>query len=160
MSDAQKKPCCICRRWFRPDPRIGSRQRACRNPDCQAARRKKKQKRWRERNPDYFIARRILDRGKADRPPEPLRLPPPLSRLPWDIAQFQFGVKGTDFIGVLGKVLLSGAQSQFEAYLTDSARLSDTLPPSSMQSQSGSVAAFGGGDEAHETGISPTGPPS
>jgi hypothetical protein len=98
-------------------------------------------------NPDYFIARRILDRGKADRPPEPLRLPSPLRRLPWDIAQFQFGVKGTDFIGVLSKVLLSGAQSQFEAYLTDSARLSDTLPPSSAQSQIDSVAAFGPGDE-------------
>jgi hypothetical protein len=25
----------------------------------------KKQKQWRERNPDYFIARRMLDRGKA-----------------------------------------------------------------------------------------------
>jgi hypothetical protein len=40
------------------------------NPDCQIARRRKKQKRWRERHPDYFIARRILDRGKADRPPD------------------------------------------------------------------------------------------
>ena len=93
------------------------------------------------------MARRILDRGKADRPPEPLRLPPPLSRLPWDIAQFQFGGKGTDFIGVLGKVLLSGAQSQFEAYLTDSARLPDTLPPPAVQSQIRSVAAFEGGAE-------------
>ena len=147
MPDAQKKPCCICRRWFRPDPRIGSRQRACQNPDCQVARRRKKQKRWRERNPDYFLARRILDRGKGDRPPEPLRLPSPLSRLPWDIAQFQFGVKGTDFIGVLGKVLLSDAQSQFAAYLTDFARLSGTLPPSSAQSQMRPVAAFGLGDE-------------
>ena len=136
MPDARKKPCSICRRWFRPDPRIGSRQRACRNPDCQVARRKKKQKRWRERNPDYFIARRILERGKADRPPEPLRLPSPLSRLPWDIAQ-----------------------SQFEAYLTDSARLSDTLPPSSAQSQIDSVAAFGPGTKTHEAGVSPTGPP-
>jgi hypothetical protein len=26
-------------------------------------------------------------------------LPRPLSQLPWDIAQFEFGVKGTDFIG-------------------------------------------------------------
>src|SRR2546428_11076117 len=61
MADARKRPCCICRRWFRPDPRIGSRQRACGRPECQVARRKKKQKAWRERNPDYFIARRIQD---------------------------------------------------------------------------------------------------
>src|SRR5437773_10346115 len=135
MSDARKKPCCICRRWFRPDPRIGLRQRACRKPDCQIARRRKKQKKWRERHPDYFIARRILDRGKADRPPEPLRLPPPLSRLPWDIAQ-----------------------SQFEAYLTDSARLSGTLPLAPAQSQMPTVAPSGCGESGHEAGVSPTGP--
>ena len=146
MPDARKKPCCICRRWFRPDPRIGLRQRACRNPDCQVARRRKKQKQWRECNPDYFIARRILDRGKTDRAPEPLRLPPPLSQLPWDIAQFEFGGKGTDFIGALGTVLLRDAQSQFEAYLTDSARVSDTLPPSAAQSQIRPVAPSGCGD--------------
>ena len=159
MSDARKKPCCICRRWFRPDPRIGLRQRACRNPDCQVARRRKKQKQWRERNPDYFIARRMLDRGKADRAPEPLRLPPPLSRLPWDIAQFEFGLKGTDFIGVLGTVLLRGAQSQFEAYLADSSRLSGTLPPCPAQSQIQPVAPSGCEDRGHEAGVSPTGPP-
>ena len=86
MPAARKKPCSICRHWFRPDPRVGSRQRTCRNPDCQATRRRKKQKAWRERHPDYFIARRIQDRAKRERPPEPLRLPPPLNRLPWDIA--------------------------------------------------------------------------
>src|ERR1700741_963587 len=155
MPHARKKPCCICRRWFRPDPRIGLRRRACRNPDCQVARRRKKQKQWRECNPDYFIARRILDRGKTDRAPEPLRLPRPLSQLPGDIAQFEFGVKGTDFIGVLGTVLLRGAQSQFEAYLTDSKRFSGTLPPSPEQSQRPPVASSG-----HEAGVSPTGPPA
>ena len=146
MPDARKKPCCICRCWFRPDPRIGSRQRACRNRDCQTARRRKKQKRWRERHPDYFIARRILDRGKEDRPPEPLRLPPPLSRLPWDIAQDEFGVKATDFIGVLGTLLLRDAQSQFEAYRTDLSRLADTLPPASAQSQMRPIPQSGRGD--------------
>src|SRR5881296_3412583 len=111
MADARKRPCCICRRWFRPDPRIGSRQRACGRPECQVARRKKKQKAWRERNPDYFIARRIQDRSRQDRPPEPLRAHS-LSRLPWDIAQ-----------------------SQFRAYVIEDSRLTDTLPCGSAQSQ-------------------------
>jgi hypothetical protein len=84
----------------------------------------------------------------------------PLSQLPWDIAQFEFGVKGTDFIGVLSTVLLRGAQSQFEAYLTDSARLSGTLPPSPAQSQIQPVAPSGCGEPGHEAGVSPTGPPS
>ncbi|HEX7194677.1 MAG TPA: hypothetical protein VF207_06880, partial [Chthoniobacterales bacterium] len=80
---------------------------------CLAGEKSKKQ--WRERNPDYFIAHRILDRGNADRAPESLRLPRPLSQLPWDIAQFEFGVKGTDFIGVLSTVSTArwGFQSGF-----------------------------------------------
>jgi hypothetical protein len=135
MPDVRKKPCCICRRWFRPDPRVGSRQQACREPDCQVARRKKKQKAWRRRNPDYFIARRIQDRSRQDRPPEPLRLPPPLSQLPWDIAQSQFGTEGADFIGVMGTLLLRSAQSQFKAYVIGDSRLPDTLPSETTQSQ-------------------------
>src|SRR5439155_8965794 len=106
MPEARKRPCCICRRWFRPDPRIGFRQRACRNEECQAARRRKKQKAWREANPDYFIAKRIQERAAEDRAPEPLRVPPPLNQLPWDIAQSQFGIQGADFIGHFGTVLL------------------------------------------------------
>lgn len=98
------------------------------------ARRRKKQKQWRERHPDYFIARRILDRSKEDRTPEPLRLPPPLNRLPWDIAQSQFGPQATDFIGVLGAVLREDAQSQFKAYVADSARVADILAACSTQS--------------------------
>src|SRR5436853_6410789 len=142
MPDAPKKPCCICRRWFRPDPRIGLRQRACRKPDCQIARRRKKQKKWRERHPDYFIARRILDRGKADRPPEPLRLPPPLSRLPWDIAQDEFGVQGADFLGILSTVLLRAAQDQFKAHPIENTGLADTLPPKATQDQIRHVGEF------------------
>src|SRR6058998_1321670 len=155
MPDARKRPCCICRRWFRPDPRVGSRQRACGKPECQAARRVQTQRNWRESRPDYFTARRIQERGEQDRPPEPLRLPPPLSRLPWDIAQDQFGVQGADFIGILGAVLLRAAQSQFEGYVADPARLSDTLPPRAVQSQMRSVReSVRVGMTGNEAGIS------
>ena len=135
MADARKKPCCICHCWFRPDPRVGLRQRACRKPDCQGARRKKKQKEWRRRYPDYFTARRIQDRNQEDRVPEPLELPPPLNQLPWDIAQDEFGAKGADFIGVLGALVLRAAQSQFKAYLTKDSRVTDTLAAESGKSQ-------------------------
>ena len=140
--------------------RVGSRQRTCRNPDCQATRRRKKQKAWRERHPDYFIARRIQDRAKRERPPEPLRLPPPLNRLPWDIAQSEFGVQGADFIGVMGKTVLDAAQSQFEAYRIDRLGLSGTLPLTSAQSQIRPVReSVRVGIESHPAGVSPTGSP-
>ena len=115
---------------------------------------------WRERNPDYFIARRIKDRSGQDRPPEPLRLPPPLSRLPWDIAQSQFGTEGADFIGILGAVLLRSAQSQFRAYVTEDSRLADTLPPGSTQSQMRPVQEWIAVEgKPNEVGVSPTQPP-
>lgn len=69
--------------------------------------------------------------------PEPLRLPAPLGRLPWDLAQSQFGVQGADFIGVMGTLLLQATQSQFEVYPVDSRIDADTLLPPVAQSQIG-----------------------
>jgi len=135
MPDVRKRPCCICRRWFRPDPRVGIRQRACGQPECQAARRKQTQASWRARSPDYFIGRRMQARGALSQPPEPLRLPAPLNRLPWDIAQDEFGVKGADFIGVMGVLLAGAAQDQLRAYPADSAVVAGTLPPPGVQDQ-------------------------
>ena len=125
----RKRPCRICHHWFTPDPRVGDRQRVCASPACQAERRKKTQASWRERNPEYFAARRLKERAALvspssaapssaaplpppASPPSPLRVPPPLDQLPWDIAQDEFGVQGADFLGLFGKVLLRAAQDQ------------------------------------------------
>ena len=160
MPDVGKRPCCICRRWFRPDPRVGPRQRACGNPECQAARRVQTQRNWRENRPDYFTARRIRERGEQDRPPEPLRLPPPLSRLPWDIAQDEFRVEGTDFIGILSTVLLRVAQDQFTVYPADKTWLAGTLAAQAAQDQIRVMEQFTGvGKKRNEAGVSSTKPP-
>jgi hypothetical protein len=130
MPDARKRPCSICRRWFRPDPRVGARQRACSRPECQAARRKQTQARWRtaEANRGYARANRIEKRNAAESPPEPVRVPAPLNQLPWDLAKDQFGAKGTDFIGVLSTLLLRTAKDQFRAHLIDPTRVPSLLP--------------------------------
>ena len=73
MSDPRKKrPCCICRHWFRPDPRVGGRQRACGKAECRASLRQKSQASWRRRNPGYAIAYRIDQRAAQTEPPEVL----------------------------------------------------------------------------------------
>ncbi len=96
----------------------------CSSPTCQVARRKKTQASWREHNPDYFTARRLKLRAVVEPPPAPppapLRVPPPLDRLPWDLAQDQFGVQGADFLGVFGRVLLGAAQDQRASQVLDS----------------------------------------
>ena len=133
-----KRPCRFCRKWFLPDPRVGSRQRACSWAKCQSQRRAETQASWRQRNPEYFIARRIVERDAAEAP-SPLRVPAPLSKLPWDLAQDQFGVQGTDFIGVMGRMLHGYAQDQYKAYLVGSVEDPDGLPPLERQDQFGSM---------------------
>jgi hypothetical protein len=111
----RKRPCRICRRWFYPDPRVRLRQGACSERSCQVARRGRTQASWRRRNPDYFTARRLQQRRASAAEGstlEPLQLPPPLSQLPWDIAQDEFGPVGSDFLGHLGRVLLRFGQDE------------------------------------------------
>jgi len=157
MPVARKRPCCICHSWFRPDNRVGSRQRACGKPACQALRRRKKQAAWRARNPDYFAGLRIQARGACDEPPEPLRLPAPLNRLPWDIAQSEFGVQGADFIGIMGALLLHPVQSQLKTYRVDSKLDPTTLLKATAQSQMPPGAEWNcRGNAEHAAGIPPT----
>ena len=157
MPEARKRPCAICRRWFRPNARVGSRQHACGKPECQVSRRQKTQASWRRRNPGYAIAWRIDQRAaQIHPPPEPLRLPPPLNQLPWEFAKDQFGSQRSDFIGVMGTLIVRSAKDQFQTYLIDSTRLSGALPlPSRKTSPSlGHTEPAG----HHATGVSPTRP--
>jgi hypothetical protein len=118
MPDARKKPCRICLRWFYPDPRVGNRQRACANAACQASRRQKTQAGWRRQNAGYGVAYRIDQRHRQSEP-EPLRVPAPLNKLPWDLAKDEFGGKGADFIGVACTLLLRAAKDQSRGYPID-----------------------------------------
>ena len=162
MPEARKKPCRICRRWFRPDVRVGPRQRACSKADCQKSRRQKTQANWRADNPDYATAYRLDQRHHPDTgvAPEPLRVPPPLDKLPWDLAKDQFGAKGADFIVVMGTLLLRSAKDQSKAQFVDSKSLSGTLPPTPEKTRSGPAHTeprATAPDAA--TGVSPTRPP-
>lgn len=157
MPEARKRPCTICRQWFRPDARIGDRQRACGKPGCQAIRRQKTQANWRKRNPEYAAAYRIQQRAIARDPPaEPLRMPPPLNQLPWDLAKDQFGAQGADFIGVMGGLLLRAGKDQFRAYVAESTSLPGTLPTPPEKTSPG-VTDTEPRTEGHATGVSPAG---
>src|ERR1035437_3427040 len=157
MPEARKRPCAICRCWFRPNARVGDRQHACGKPECQTTRRQKTQAGWRRRNPGYAIAWRIDRRAsQTQSPPEPSRLPPPLNQLPWGLAKDQFGSQRADFIGVMGSLIVRAAKDHVRAYLIDSTRLSGTLPLSSRKTSPGLGHTESAGEDA--TGISPTGP--
>jgi hypothetical protein len=157
MPKARKKPCRICRRWFQPDARVGVRQRACPNLECQTARRQKTQADWRKRNADYGIAWRLDQRAAQTPPPEPFRLPVPLNQLPWEFAKDQFGAQGADFIGVMSALILRAAKDEIRPYLPDPTGLPGRLPHFSKKTSS-SLPHTGSRAENNAPGVSPTGP--
>jgi len=53
----QQKKCLCCGRYFRPDNRVGDRQKYCKRGECQKRRRQVQQKKWHKANPDYFQGR-------------------------------------------------------------------------------------------------------
>ena len=117
-SKRAKRPCRFCRQWFEPDPRVGDRHRACPKPACQSKRRAVQQAAWRRLNPDCFVARRIQEKGSAERPETPV-LTSPLDRLPWDVAQTQFKAEGAEFLAGFGRVLVRHAQTQMRPEVRD-----------------------------------------
>ena len=48
--------CVGCGRYFRPNKRVGARQKCC-TEKCQRTYQRKKQAAWRSKNPDYFKGR-------------------------------------------------------------------------------------------------------
>lgn len=131
----RRRHCTVCGELFRADRRVGPRQRACSRPECQQERRKKTQGKWRERNPDYFVDRRLRVRalaartaesrqagpaGGSARRPTPLLVPAELRRLPWDLAQDEIGVQATDFIAVVACLLVRIAKDQRRLQVIDS----------------------------------------
>jgi hypothetical protein len=67
---------------------------------------------------------------------EPLQVPPPLSHLPWDIAQDEFGPVGTDFIAHLGRVLLRFGQDERRVQVRASIDEIGRLPLGATQDES------------------------
>jgi hypothetical protein len=118
-SPPRSRPCRFCRKWFRPDHRAGDRQRACSTAACQQERQRVQQARWRASNPDYFVARRLLERVESAAADDPAP-PRPLDRLPWDIAQTEFGAQGAAFIEETARLLLRTHQMQRRVEAVDS----------------------------------------
>jgi hypothetical protein len=144
------RPCCICHRWFRPDGRVGARQRTC-GGECRPKLRKKTQAAWRQRNPDYFRERRLSARfeaareaedkkpsnlgGERPRRPPPLRVNDRLGEVPWDLAQDEIGIQVTDFIATTAKVVLRAAQDEIARQVAERLKDRQRVPPLVVQDE-------------------------
>jgi hypothetical protein len=115
----RKRPCRYCRHWFRPDPRVGDRQRACASVDCQRKRRAATQASWRRRNPEHQAQRRIDLAATATTRGEPARMPRPLDKLPWDWLKDEMDRQQAEFIQQFGRLLVRRSKDEMRAQFID-----------------------------------------
>ena len=106
----RKRPCRICRRWFRPHPRAGDRQRACSAAACQAERRRRAVAAWRRRHPDYDRDDRLRRRLQAV-PRAGASEVDPLARVDWAAARNAVGLEVAVIVEETGRVLASWARN-------------------------------------------------
>lgn len=119
---APKRPCGVCRKWFRPHARVGDRQRVCERVECQRERHRRSCGAWRARHPHYDIDRRLRERVRVEvAPSEPL-LRDPLAEVAWDVARDAVGTEVAVIIEETGKVLAGWTRDAVHAQAAEITR--------------------------------------
>jgi len=129
-----KKPCSICRRWFEPNPRAGSRQKVCPSKSCQRERRRRTCAAWRKKNPDYDKENRLRQRLKKPNRPDPA--PPdgdPLAGLDWFAARIAVGVEVMVVVEESCKVIANWARIAVGAKTGGKPGMAVKVPPDGTQ---------------------------
>lgn len=119
----KKRPCRVCRRWFRPDPRVGDNQMTCGDPQCKNEWHRRKCAEWHRRNREYFkgnyLRSKILAADKCNQKgtPEDVEIPRIRFRLglPWQEIQEAMGLKQLVIIEYIIQVLMKRFQEVIKA---------------------------------------------
>ena len=135
---SSKRPCQICRKWFRRDPRVGRRHRTCGAASCQRERHRRACAAWHEGNPGYDREDRLRRRLRLRSPPlpppttsaatRPLRPPPspppasavstpPMRQIDWLAARDAVGLEVSVVLEVVGQVLWDGVRDAVRSQL-------------------------------------------
>lgn len=111
----------------------------CSREECQRARQQCNESDWRRRHAGYFIAWRAKERASRNPPddPDPPRVPAPLTRLPWMLAQEEFGSTGADFLGSLGRLLVIHAKKEMRTEVAGFKGETGKVPPVDAKKQMG-----------------------
>lgn len=126
----ETKPCRICRRWFRPDPRARSQQRVCSSEDCQRERRRRNAAAWRVEHAEQIEADRLRDKLRADPdPPAEVVEADPLSKIDPLAARIAVGLKTQVVLEEYVKVALGAARIAVPAKAGRGRREPTEVPP-------------------------------
>lgn len=124
---AKKRPCRICRRWFRPHPRAGKRQRVCGAEACQRERHRRACRAWRERERDAERDDRLARTLKAGGPASVEGVIG--SKAARDAVPREVLV----FVGVVAEVLRAGVRDAVRSEVSRITRESARVPPAGVR---------------------------
>jgi hypothetical protein len=120
----KKRPCCICRRWFTPHPRLKDRQRTCGDPGCKKEWHRRKCAQWNKRHADYFKAN-YLQKKLDSKIQVNTRLN---TGLPTDFVQEVIGVQHLVIMEYLAQLILLRFQDMINAQITGKTSQTGRLP--------------------------------
>lgn len=114
----RKRPCSICRKWFLPDHRIGSRQYACSSLECQRERHRRNCTAWRMDNPDCSVGaerlrKRVVPEEKNSKTGDPMR------QVAWDVVRDATSMEHAVITEEIGKVLTSWMRDERDMQLVE-----------------------------------------
>jgi hypothetical protein len=122
----KKRPCKVCRRWFRPNPRVGDDQKTCGRPNCKKEWHRRKCAEWNRKNREYFkgiyLKNKILAASEGNEKPgnqQEVERKTTRTRfnlgLPWQEIQEVMGVKQLIIIEYIIHLLLRAFQEPIKA---------------------------------------------
>jgi hypothetical protein len=107
---SRKRPCRVCRRWFRPNPRVGDSQKTCGDPHCKREWHRRKCVEWNRENRDYFkgmyLKEKLAATGGDKQKPECTTHSRFHAGLPWQEIQEAIGLKQLVIIDYIMHLLL------------------------------------------------------
>jgi len=123
----RKRPCGICRRWFRPHPRLKDRQKTCGAPVCRKEWHKKKCSEWNKANSDYFKSNYL--QKKLDPETQTTQVKSRLKTgLPLDRVQEVIGMKNLVIIEYLAQLMVKRFQDMIWTQASVNTEQIDRLP--------------------------------
>jgi hypothetical protein len=127
---ARQRPCRVCRKWFRPDPRAGDRQHTCDAPACQRERHRRACAAWHRSNTDYDREDRLRRRLHREVTPlvtDPLAVPP-MARLDREAARDAVGLEVMVVLEVVAQLLWTATRDAVVAQRVGRKEVARRLP--------------------------------
>jgi hypothetical protein len=122
-----KRPCRVCKRWFKPDARLGDRQKTCGDAACKREWHRRKCAEWNEKNSEYAKAN-VLHR-KIEAAKKPASSGGSRSLLPLGYAKEVIEIQLAVMLEYLGQQLLRRLQEVIKRQAAVNKRQSGRLPP-------------------------------